>query len=322
MEILASFAYTLAGVISFVLTLMIMPWLITKLKEAGVCGKDLNKPDKPLIPEMGGIGVTIGFMGGIYFLFFTSALDVNLGVMAALTTVIGVAFIGLLDDLVNLRHGLKAVLPFFAAIHLGFYAPASDINIPFFGVVDLKWAIVLVVPFGVTCAANATNMLEGFNGLGTGMGIILSLTLIVISLLLDTKEPLFLLVPLLGALCAFLIFNWYPAKVFPGDSLTFFIGATLACAAILANIKFLGAMLFLPMIVEFVLKFKGRFKAENFGHVTKDGYLEYDGPIESLAHILMKRLRLTEPKLVFFLWCIQGLVCLGVILIVLIGWYP
>ena len=76
------------------------------------------------------------------------------------------------------------------------------------------------------------------------------------------------------------------------------------------------------MIVEFALKFKGRFKAENFGRVTRDGYLEYDGPIESVAHIIMKRLRLTEPQLVFFLWCIQGLVCLGVILIVLIGWYP
>jgi len=322
MNIQPTQAYLLSGFTAFVLTLIIMPWLITKLKEARVCGRDLNKPDRPLVPEMGGIGVTIGFMGGIYIIFFASDLDPDLGVMAALTTVIGVAFIGLMDDLVNLRHSLKAILPFFAAIHLGFYAPTTDIDIPFLGIVDMKWAIILVVPFGVTCAANATNMLEGFNGLGTGMGIILCSTLIVISLILKTNDSLFLLFPLLGALVAFLIFNKYPAKVFPGDTLTFFIGATLACAAILSSIKFLGAVLFLPMIIEFALKLKGHFKAENFGTVTSDGYLEYDGPIESLAHVLMKKMRLKEHQLVVFLWGIQLVLCLIVILVVLMGQYP
>ena len=75
--------------------------------------------------------------------------------------------------------------------------------------VDFGILMVLIAPFGVTCAANAANMLEGFNGLGTGLGIIMTVTLIIISVLFGTDESLLLLFPLLGALIAFLYFNRY-----------------------------------------------------------------------------------------------------------------
>src|SRR5205823_733894 len=124
--------------------------------------------------------------------------------------------------------------------------------------VDIGLLMALVVPLGVTSAGNAANMLEGFNGLGAGLGVIMTTAMIVLSILKGAQEGLFLLFPLLGALIAFLCFNRYPARVFPGDSMTLFTGATVACSAIISSpsLKTLGALLFIPMIVEFALKFR------------------------------------------------------------------
>ena len=44
----------------------------------------------------------------------------------------------------------------------------------------IHFGVLFLLPFAITCAANSTNMLEGFNGLGSGMAIIISLTLIII----------------------------------------------------------------------------------------------------------------------------------------------
>ena len=63
--------------------------------------------------------------------------------------------------------------------------------------------IVVAIALGVTAAGNAANMLEGLNGLGAGLGVIVTFTLIVLSLEKGAEEGLFLLFPLFGALVAF-----------------------------------------------------------------------------------------------------------------------
>jgi len=175
--------------------------------------------------------------------------------------------------------------------------------------------MALVVPLGVTSASNAANMLEGFNGLGAGLGVIMTASLIALSLLTGAQEGLFLLFPLLGALAAFLCFNRYPARVFPGDSMTLFTGATIACAAIISSpsLKAFGALLFIPMIIEFVLKFRGHFQAENYGEIGSDGRLGWDGPVESLAHAVMRWKRLREWEIVLVIWAFEAVVCVAVI---------
>jgi UDP-N-acetylglucosamine--dolichyl-phosphate N-acetylglucosaminephosphotransferase len=237
--------------------------------------------------------------------------------MTALFTIIGIAFIGLIDDLVNLRRVVKGLLPFFIAIPLGMSTTNPIIVIPGVGPVDFGVYIVVIVPLGVTCAANATNMLEGFNGLSAGLGVIISAILIVISFLKGFTDALFLLFPLLGALLAFLRFNVYPAKVFPGDTLTMFTGATIASAAIISNLKFVGAILLVPMVLEFFLKLRGRFRSETFGEVDDQGYLYYNNRTESLTHLVMKLRKLKEWQLVAVFWFIEILIGIGCILYVL-----
>jgi len=313
------FQFVLAFIVSFLVTSVSVQWLIVKLKEAGITGIDMNKPDKPLIPEMGGIAVVIGTIVGIYFLLalydiFEIGDPMSHFLMASLITLLGIAFIGILDDLVDMRQLIKAFLPFVIAMPLGHYVD-QVIIFPIIGGVNFGWGIYLIVPLSITCAANSANMLEGFNGLGTGLGIIIVTTLALLSILNDVESGLYLFAPLLGALMAFLFYNRFPSQIFPGDSLTLFLGGTIACGAFIANLKLETLVLLIPMILEFFLKLRGRFKGECFAMSMENGYLVHTGKIESLTHLLMDRFNVSEKKLVYMLWGIEGL--LGVVVVVM-----
>src|SRR5438552_17283196 len=55
------FSLLASAMISFLAAYLFLPWLIRSLRGTSLVGKDLHKPGKPLIPEMGGVGVILGF---------------------------------------------------------------------------------------------------------------------------------------------------------------------------------------------------------------------------------------------------------------------
>lgn len=299
------------------MTFVIMPWLVPRLKARGIVGRDRNKPGKPEVAEMGGIAVIIGFFGGLSILLAFNGVSNKDLLNVSLSAILGAAFVGMMDDLFDLRQRHKALLPFVLALPLG-AALDPKILIPFVGQFNLGQWMILAAAFAVTCAANAANMLEGFNGLGTGLGIIMATTLVVLSLIHQRFDGLFVLVPLLGALVAFLWFNRYPAKVFPGDTMMLFVGATLAVAGLLSTLLLQTIFIFIPMVLEFGLKLRSHFRAENYSSKSSDGYLEYKGKIESLTHVFMKHMRLTEKELVLLLWGMESAICVFVISVDLI----
>jgi UDP-N-acetylglucosamine--dolichyl-phosphate N-acetylglucosaminephosphotransferase len=298
--------------ISLVMTFLIVPWLIPKLKANGIVGKDRNKLGSPDVAEMGGISVVIGFFGGISLLLASDGATNETILNMSLSVILGAAFIGLIDDLFDLRQSLKAFFPFLLALPFGI-ALDSVVYLPFIGEVDFGVTMIIAAPFAITCAANAGNMLEGFNGLGTGLGIIMSSTLISLAIVHQRYDGLYLLVPLLGALLAFLWFNKYPSRIFPGDTLMLFMGTTIAVAGMLSDLHFQTGFIFIPMITEFFLKWRGRFKAENYASGTRDGHLEYVGRIESVTHILMKHGSVTEKSLTVMIWTIEAAFCAVVV---------
>jgi UDP-N-acetylglucosamine--dolichyl-phosphate N-acetylglucosaminephosphotransferase len=309
----------IALIVSFSTTMITVPWLIRKLAERDLVGVDQNKFNKPKIPEMGGLAVVIGFVAGVStFLVINKVLNeqdttIYTPILAVVLAVVGAALTGIMDDLFGLRQRIKAVIPFLFAIPVGVFSADKTTMSFIFTSVDFGILMVLIAPFGVTCAANAANMLEGFNGLGTGLGIIMTVTLIIISVLYGSDESLLLLFPLLGGLIAFLFFNRFPAKIFPGDTLTLFMGATIACAAIIGDMKTIVAILFIPMIIEFFLKLRGHFKGENYGIPDEEGYLTYDNDTESLTHYFMKGKKIKERRLVLNLWLIESVFCIIVL---------
>ena len=302
--------YVLILLISFGVTVALTPYVMRFMRRHDIVGRDMNKPGMPIRPEMGGVAVVLGFFSGAFVFIYYQRAALNTAMMALLFGIMGCAFTGILDDLLNLRRYIKAVLPFFFALPVGLVMRWDTLDFSVVGlVITSAWIVPLLIPFGITCGANATNMLEGLNGLGTGLALIAASTLAVIGYLTGNIAGLWLLFPLIGALAAFLIYNIYPAKVFPGDTLTLSVGGIIASAAIASGLLVWGIVLFSPMILEFILKTRGRFKARNQGEIDKDGRLHQKSKrIESLTHLVMHIKPMKEWQIVGMFWLIEGII--------------
>jgi len=267
----------LVAVVSFLVTAATTPVLIRKFKDAGITGEDRNKRGHPPIPEMGGLAIVAGLVAGILLAVALSTLAARAGIgepivefknldvlFAALGTILIIAIVGIFDDLVRLRQSVKALLPLIASLPLVAVAAGHPtIFIPFIGKVYLPYIYpLLLIPLGVTVASNLTNMLAGFNGLEAGMGLAACSGLAVVAWQLGKPEALVIMLGMMGSLLAFLIFNWYPAKVFPGDVGTLTIGVSIAAAVIIGNFEMAGVVVLLPYLADFVIKAKNRFPKE------------------------------------------------------------
>lgn len=185
----------------------------------------------------------------------------------------------------------------------------STINIPFTINLGIIYPLV-VIPIGIIGAANGFNFIAGFNGLEAGQGVLIFSTLGGISYYLGELWISLVCFSTVLALIAFLCFNKYPSDIFPGDSLTYPIGALIAVVCILANMETVGIVLFIPYFIEFVLKARSRFNAESFGKPVGEGVLEnrYD-KIYSLNHLLIKA-GFNEEKARYAIWEFQFICCM------------
>ena len=309
--------------ISFIISFILFPVMIFRLKKAGIVGKNMNSEIQEEVAEMGGLVIVAGFGAGIFTViaiktFFNIFPSVNLiSISAALSTILIVTLIGIFDDLVSMPQQIKAFMPIFAALPLIVIKEGSTfMKFPFFGNINFGLLYTLVIiPLEVTIAANAINMLAGFNGLEVGMGIIAVGSLAIIAYLLGKIIVLVILLAALGALLATLYYNWYPAKILVGDVGTLSIGAIIAAAVIMGNFEIAGAILLIPYIIDFLIKAKNHFPY-SFG-VYKEGklYCPENGPV-GLGQLIMKVCGgISERNLVLVLMGVEA-VC-GVVAILL-----
>lgn len=281
--------------ISFLASFVLFPAMILRLKKAGIVGKNMNSKTKEEVAEMGGLVIVAGFGAGMLTIiavktFFNIFPSVDLiSILVALSTILIVVLIGIFDDLVSMPQQVKAFMPLLAALPLIVIKEGSTfIRLPFWGNINFGFLYTLVIiPLEVTIAANAVNMLAGFNGLEVGMGIIAVGSLSIIAYLLGKMTVLVILLAVLGALLAALYFNWFPAKILIGDVGTLSIGAIIAAVVIMGNFEIAGVILLIPYVIDFIIKAKNRFPY-SFG-VYRDGklYCPEGGPV-GLGQLIMK----------------------------------
>ena len=242
---------------AFFTTLIFTPLYIYSARQKGIVGRDVNKAGKPEVVEMGGFalfaGLIVGVLAGILALTFLDRQpDLLVPLLASLGAVTLLALIGVFDGLFRLSWRTKAFIPVVGSFPLvAVKAGQTAMSLPFLGAVDFGlFYNFLLVPLGVTGAANAVNMSAGYNGLEAGIGVITSAALLYIALSVGSVPAAVLLAACLGACLAFLKYNWFPAKVFPGDIGTLVIGATLAAAVIIGNMEKFGVIVLLPAFYE------------------------------------------------------------------------
>ncbi len=313
------------------MTLFITPYFRRFLYIAGIVGLDLHKKDKPKLASSGGICVAFGVLAGLLsyvglqtFLFDPEA-DLE-PLLAVISSVLIVMFVGLLDDLnvksrrvktkegYNIRVGFpqwsKPLLTLPAAIPLmAISAGVTQMSIPFIPYKVDFWIFypLVLVPLGMVGASNVINMLAGFNGLEAGMGIVYLLGLGIFGLIHERTIGSVIFFVTLAALVGFTKFNWYPAKILPGDSLTYLLGSMVAAGVIVGNLEKSGILVMLPFIIEFFLKLRSKFGASCLGKLREDGKLDppYGKRMYSWTHILMNLRPMTEKQVTTLLILIQ-----------------
>jgi len=311
---------------SFFITLMIMPYWIRKAREIGLIWDDLNKKSTEKVSGSGGIIAILGFLIGVlifiaYRTFILNTTSFLIEIFALISVVLMLAGIGLIDDLLGWRKGglsmrNRLILVAFAAVPLMVInAGRPDIGIPFLGTVDIGLLYpLLVIPIGVVGAAVTFNFLAGFNGLEAGNGILLLSAISVVTFFTGNPWLSIISLCMVASLLAFLIFNFYPAKIFPGDSLTYAVGGLIAIFAVLGNFEKIAVFFFIPYIIEVFLKSRGNLKKQSFGLPKKDGTLDlrYDKiyGLEHLSIYLMKKFNIapTEKKVTYSIWAFQLLI--------------
>ena len=304
-----------------VFTYSATPYVIRKMNQLGITGVDLHKPEKPTTAEMGGI-VNLAALALATILLF--ALDNNTSILLGLLTIILVGLVGVADDLTAMRQRYKPFLV--AAASLPLVIALSNTNgftMPGLGPLDYGILFpIVIVPLGAATTSNLTNMLAGFNGLEIGTGSIALLSLTFLSAYDRNWAAATVGMLVLATLLPLLRYNWYPARIFPGDTGTLLVGGAIAAVALMANLEFAGIICLTPAIIDFALKITTRkpFGQRNrFGdtQVLADRTLD-PPPYRALAHIFLRRCRLTEPELVMSMLIMQAVYAVGAIALALV----
>ncbi len=299
--------------------------MINFLSDSLVVGIDIHKKNKPTLPTSGGLCFGVGTVSGIFayvtiqtFVFKNRTNLIEL--LAVVLSILIALFIGFLDDIGIRREGReikrfgikrwqKTLLTLPAAIPLmAIKAGESQIVLPFIGLVDAGIFFPLIlIPLGIVGCTNMVNMFAGFNGSEAGMGIIYLSSIAIYSYTRAGGVISFIIcLCTISALLGYIKYNLFPAKILPGDSSTYVLGAIAGCTIIMANIERAGIVIMFPFIVEGILKFRSLVETGNFagsvGILGKDGKIESKyKKIYSTVHIFQK-VGMTEKQITYSMW--------------------
>ena len=264
------------AVLAGLCTHAVVPDLGRLLLAADRCGKDLNKKGQPKLAES--LGVAAGSVYLIAMFLFIPCAEATVETLgnytAALLSISSMLLLGFADDVLNLKWRHKILLPAMAALPLlMIYKLTSDrteVVVPLpLRVLMLGKSIVNIGGFyyvymsavAIFCT-HSINILAGVNGVEVGQSLVIGLFIILNNILTIRSDPktatmhyfsLFLMIPFVSVSGALLHHNWYPARVFVGDTFCYFAGMTFAVSGILGHFSKTLLLLFIPQIFNFCL---------------------------------------------------------------------
>jgi UDP-GlcNAc:undecaprenyl-phosphate/decaprenyl-phosphate GlcNAc-1-phosphate transferase len=267
-----SFFHILPLIISFALALALV-WPVRFLASKYNIS-DVPAPRKvhdKVMPLMGGIAIWLSFVITI-LIFWNKLFDgvVEASYLLGIIIASGIIMIGgVIDDKYNIRARYQILFPIAATIVI----IVSGIGIkyitnPFGGYIHFdEWKILLFwydgLPYYFSVISDlftfvwlmgmmyVTKLLDGLDGLATGIGVIGSFIIFGVSLFWDVANSATSILALIsaGALLGFLVWNWHPAKIFLGEGGSVFIGFILGVLAIISGGKIATALLIMGIPV-------------------------------------------------------------------------
>lgn len=222
---------------------MILAFLITPLikklalKIGAVDKPNSRRVNKVAMPTAGGLAIYIAFSISVLF-FFPDLIPFKYSVHLVVSSGI-VVLTGLIDDIFELRPKQKLIGVVLAALYVCFVfdVSVSTISLPHIGPVPLQWLSYPFTILWIVGLTNAINLVDGLDGLASGISIIALGTIGVVGYVASATGAVKLQVPLtifilLMSVLGFFPFNFYPAKIFLGDTGALLLGFLISVLSI------------------------------------------------------------------------------------------
>lgn len=244
----------IAFLLAFITAFVVTPYTIKLAKKVGAVDTpiDQRRINKTTMPRLGGLAVIAGFLVSVIYLLIIMYIEKSINLSGIehyefklLGFFIGALIIGIvcfIDDMKDLPALVKLIAQIIAAIVcVMFGVRIEHVSLPFIDATQLglgeAFSVILTVGWivGIT---NAINLIDGLDGLSSGIALISCISLMIIfSLNGSPLIAIVLITALAGALTGFLPFNFNPAKTFIGDTGSNFLGYALAVISILGTAK-------------------------------------------------------------------------------------
>lgn len=258
-DYLRYFVYTFL----FTITLFIFGITLIKKRKYGQYVRKLGPKShfgKEGTPIFGGIIIVLGALFG--FVFYCSENDIFQFryLLLLFLPIFLYVLIGFIDDFLKVKFhnndGLSIKLKLFLQVIFSIVYYLLSLEYLTTDVIFLKYRInfghfyPLLILLMFVSSTNAFNFCDGMDGLASGIGIIMLSSLLLISLNEEKRDLSILIIVYIGAILAFICYNYRPAKIFMGDSGSMAIGALICNLCILLKIEFLLLIIGGVMIIE------------------------------------------------------------------------
>ena len=219
-------------IVPFLFNLFFIPFVIKIANHIGAMDiPDARKVHNKPIPRLGGLGIFASFLLG-YVLFGEMSLRMNsilIGGFIILVT-------GIIDDIKPISAKYKFLCQIVAASVVAFYGKILFSSLSAFGIY-LNFGVFsypITILF-IVADINCINLIDGLDGLSSGLSSIYFLTVGIIAMYMDFNLRLEVILTfiMLGSVLGFLFHNFNPAKIFAGDSGSMFMGYMIAVIALL-----------------------------------------------------------------------------------------
>ena len=206
-----------------------------------------RKVHKKNMPRLGGLGIFFAFLVG-YMFFAPNTIKMNSILIGSFIIVLT----GIIDDIKPLDAKDKLIGQLLSAAVIAFYGEILLDNITAFGLnINFGYfAYPITIVFIVACM-NIINLIDGLDGLAGGIASIFFMTIVIICFFQarTTGLEFTLALIMLGSSLGFLIHNFYPAKIFAGDSGSLFLGFIIAVISLLGFKGTVLTSVFVPIMI-------------------------------------------------------------------------
>lgn len=231
--------------ISFLISVILMPIFIWLAKKFGfVDYPNFRRINVKPIPHLGGVAILLSF---IIVLMVSRPIEVEYKPIIIGSIII--CLIGIVDDKFDLKPSIKFIGQLLTISVPIYYGIVIDSITPFgyeieFGIFSIPITVIWMVAI-----INAINIIDGLDGLATGVVIIALASIAFMTILQGNIFVMMICIILIGSCAGFLVYNFHPAKIFLGDNGAMMLGYILSVVSLMGFKNITLISLFFPIII-------------------------------------------------------------------------